>query len=660
VPTRVLAVLAILWLGSVRPAAAQTPPTTLKQSTLEELLDLEVTTPARLPQARVRSGPAVFVITQDDIHRSGATTLPELLRLAPGVQVGRIDANKWAVGIRGFADRLSRAMLVMIDGRAVYSPLFAGTYWEVQNLLLEDIDRIEVIRGPGGTLWGSNAVTGIVNVITKTASASEGAFASVEGGSSDLLNVGVRLGRAPSPAFQYRLSGRFSARAPQYHKDGSEFDSGHIGVAAIRADWTRPSGIWSLSGGVYQSLIGQRDTRTTYEPPRATIVESDDTLSGGHVLGRWDGQLWDGHDVRLQGFFDLTRRNEAVVAERRHTFDLDFQDRVNAGRRHALMWGTGLRVTSGRLRTEGTLRFVPPDRTETLVSAFVQDDITLVPDTLSAAVGVKLERNDYSGVELQPSVQLAWSPSTRHTLVAAVAHAVRTPSRVEREFESGSLLNAAVPRFVRLTPNPTFDSEKLTAFEVGQTSLVGRVLGGVSVFYNRHSQVLSTEAGPTFVETTENATRQIVPVLFANGLQGRSYGVEATADIRPLSWWRWHASYSYLRIALERAAASQDLTQETRAEGGSPRHLARLRASLDLPGRVGVDWMWRRVSALPAIGVSAYATSDLRVSWALTPAVELFAIGGNLHDEHHREFPSTDTGDAEIRRAVTIGMRWTR
>ena len=657
--TRAMATLIVTLIAVPAVAAAQATTEKLGTMTLSELMNIEVVTVTRLPASRLQAPASVFVVTADDIRRSGATTLAEVLRLVPGVHVAQIDGNKWAIGIRGFTDRLSRAMLVLIDGRAVYSPLFAGTYWEVQDLPLDDIDRIEVVRGPGGALWGANAVTGIINVIRKSAAASRGLAATVASGTEDPAVVVARYG-ASHGALQYRVSGKVGLRDAQLDSRGLQYDDATLGQVGARADWENGRGGFTIQGDFYRGVIGQRDALVTYTPPQSQTFVTEDPLRGANVLFRWLAKPSNPRSAHVQAYYDHTARSELVFGERQHVADVDYQQGRVAGR-HELLWGAGYRLVRGATSTSGTLVFTPPDRTDDLVTAFIQDEIPLIADRLKVSGGLKVERNDYSGLEWQPNARLIWTVSPAHAVSISATRAVRTPSRVERDFESGNLLNPAGPTFVRLLPNPEFASEEIVAYEASLVTMPhSKVSATLSVFRNQHDNVLSAELMPTFVETDAAGSRVIVPVTFGNGLDGYSYGAEATADARLTSWLRATGAYSGLRFQLSRKPGSADITQEARGEGGAPRHQVQLGASVRLRHNITADWTFRYLSALPALGLAGYATSNLKVEWRVNDHVSLFAVGRNLHEDSHAEFTDGANGTIRIQRAGLIGLRWTR
>ena len=655
------------WMGVLVLALLAVPSAAMAQATeklgalsIEELMNLDVVTVTRVPQARLSAPASASIVTGDDIRRSGATTLAEVLRMVPGVHVAQIDGNKWAIGIRGFTDRLSRAMLVLIDGRAVYSPLFAGTYWEVVDLPLDDIERIEVVRGPGGALWGANAVTGIINIIRKRPSASQGFAMQLQSGTEDPAVAAIRFGGARGPGFQYRVSGKTLQRSPQASPLGLGYDDAFFGQVGARADWETNRGAITLQGDLYRTVIGQRDSLASYVPPSSVAIVSHDPLAGGNVLFRWTAAASDPRSAQVQVYFDRTTRSELVFAERQHVGDVDYQQGTILGR-HDLLWGAGYRVVAGHTDTAGTLRFTPPDRTDHLFTGFLQDELRIVPNRFSIIAGVKAERNDYSGLEWQPNARAVWTVSPAHALSFSATRAVRTPSRVEHDFATGNLVSPSGPTFVRLSPNPAFVAEELITAEASLVSMPHpKVLTTLSVFRNEHDHVLSAELGATFVETDSNGSRTIVPVLFGNGLRGHSQGLEATADVRIASRWRLTANYSGLRFFLSRKPGGTDISQEARGEGGSPRHQVQVSTTVALPGRVSVDWFLRYVSALPAVGVPAYSTSNLRVEWRVNTRVSLFVAGRNLHHAAHTEFSDGANGQFGIQRAGLIGLTWSR
>ena len=439
---------------------------------------------------------AVFVITQQDIRRSGATTLAEALRLAPGVQISRINSNQWAIGARGFASRLSRSVLVLIDGRSVYTPLFAGTYWEVQDVLLEDIDRIEVIRGPGGTLWGANAVNGVINIITKTAGIPAAPSSRPAAGTRSAGSAGARWGGALGAHTDVRVYAKYFDRDGGRRTDGPPFDDWRMAQGGFRLDGERGPSTFTLQGDIYDGHAGQRATLGFYTPPFSRTVDEDADLGGGNLRAHWRRALRAGSDFSVLAYYDRTRRDEPGLDETRNTADLDLQYSRQEGR-HALLSGVGYRFSRGMTGGVPTIVFHPPVRTDDIFSAFVQDRIELAADRLSLTVGAKLERNDYSGLELQPSARLWFGLRPHQSVWAAVSRAVRTPSRVDRDLDLTVALDASRPLFTRVLGSPDFHSERAIVYEAGyRAQRAERFLFEAALFYNDYTNLLSVGAGP--------------------------------------------------------------------------------------------------------------------------------------------------------------------
>ena len=632
------------------------------QISLEELLQIEVISLTKRAESRTAAAAAVYVITPDDIRRSGVTSLPEALRLAPGVQVARIDANKWAIGVRGFASRLSRSLLVLIDGRSVYSPLFAGVYWEVQDTLLEDVDRIEVVRGPGGTIWGANAVNGVINIITKNAQETQGGLLVGGGGSEEQGFGGVRYGGKIGSDLFYRVYGKVFNRDAAFHSQTPDFDDWRMGQAGFRLDWDGHRGdTLTFQGDIYTGEAGQRTAVTTYAPPFRTTVEADADLDGGNLLGRWQHVFSATSDLSVQFYYDHTYRREPTFRESRHTADLDVQHRFH------ISWpwpqeirvGFGYRLTSDDTAAVPTIRFVPSRRTDQLFSAFVQDEIRVVGERLRLIIGSKFEHNDYSGFEIQPSLRLVWTLAPHQTLWGAVTRAVRTPSRVEHDLNLTGLLDPQMPTFNRAIGSDAFESEKLLAYELGyRLQPTPRLFFDVTAFYNRYHDLLSLEPGAPFVETAPTPAHVVVPLWIRNGIHGEGYGVELAADWQPFDWWRVSGTYAYLHLNLSRDQGSLDTSTASLTEGSSPAHQVSLRSFMTLPGHVEFDLVWRYVDDLPSPDISSYLTLDARLGWHPLPSLTVAVVGQNLLTDHHAEFGGGSSGPTEIERGVYGKVVW--
>jgi iron complex outermembrane recepter protein len=648
-----------LFLGNLSTACwaqdkpQQDPSSVLKQLSLEQLMDIEITSVAKKEQKVSETAAAIFVITQEEIRRSGVTSIPEALRLAPGVTVSRINSNSWAIGVRGLASGFSRSLLVLIDGRSVYTPLFAGVYWDVQDVLLEDIDRIEVIRGPGGTIWGANAVNGVINIITKSAAETQGLLVTAGGGSEEKGFGGARYGGMIGEKFNYRIYGKGFRRDGQFTPHLSDHDDWQTGRGGFRTDWDLNHGNnLTVQGDIYRGESGIRTQVSSFSAPFSTIVEKDTQLSGMNLLGRWSRALSQTSDLALQVYYDRTFRREPTFHERRNTVDFDFHHRFKLTGRQELIWGVGYRYTKDDIESVPTLVVSPEDRDDNLFSAFIQDEIVLVADRLRLTLGSKFEHNDYTGFEIQPSARILWIPAEHHSAWASISRAVRTPSRVDRDIAASSAPNPALPIFSRLLGNKDFSSETVLAYELGyRVQATERFFVDLAAFYNRYDDLFSVETGTPFLEP---GPRIIIPFQFDNKLKGQIYGVELATDWRWLDWWRWRFSYAHLQINLERKPGSNDSLTVRPTEGGSPQNQVAVTSFVNLPGNLELDGVFRYVDSLPGQDVDRYFNLDLRLGWNATKNVELSLVGQNLLQGHHAE----SGGGTEIQRGVYTKVTW--
>jgi iron complex outermembrane receptor protein len=644
-------------------------PTVLKSLSLEELSQIEVTTPSKEPVKVFRTPAAIYVITGDDIRRSGATNIPEALRLAPGVEVARIDANKWSIGIRGFGSRLTRSVLVLIDGRTVYTPLFDGTYWEVQDTLMDDIDRIEVIRGPGGTIWGPNAVNGVINVITRDTKYTRGTLVSAGGGNEEQGFFNVRYGGGNGTNFNYRVYGKSFTRGPEVHADSRNFDDWRAAQGGFRMDWNRNDrDTLTLQGDIYDEKAGERVEAVSYTPPYSRIVDSNAQLSGGNAMLRWHRAVSDGNDISLQVYYDRTNRHEANFGESRNTIDVDFLQHLRLPARQEVSWGLGARIDPiNDTEVVSGLTFVPNQRTDYLVTAFVQDEIGLVDRRLALTLGTKLLRTNFtgSGLELEPSARLLWTPSENQAVWTAFTHALRTPSDSEENFNLSGYITttaAGIPYFARFNFNPNFASEQLNGYELGYRRLLGRKLYvDVAGFYNHYHNLFSEDLiGQTFLETSSGSTHLLLPAQFRNGLRGATKGVEISPEWRPAGFWRLRGSYSYLHMNVDKSPGSGDVGTAQGIETSSPGHEVTVQSAFDVSKRVQLDFTGRYVSRLPGQLVPAYVTGDGRVAWRFSRQLELSFVGRNLFQPSHVEYGSDPGPLVGVRRSVYARVTWSR
>jgi iron complex outermembrane receptor protein len=647
----------------------------LTELSLEELMNTEVTTVSKKAERRVAAADAVYVLTEEDIRRSGVTTIPDALRLVPGVQVARIDANSWAIGIRGFASSLARSVLVLIDGRSVYNPLFAGTYWEIQDTFLEDIDRIEVIRGPGGTLWGANAFNGVINIITKSAVETQGGLAIVRGGTEEHGSGAARFGGTIGEDLHYRAYAKAFNRDGGYPGDGSEYDDWWMARGGFRADW-RPQieNLFTLQGDLYQGQLGSMVTITEFTPPFQEVERGNSDVSGGNLLGRWTHAFTPSSDSALQIYYDNTFRRDLDFTEERNTVDVEWQHRFGPLPRHEVVWGFNYRVTADETAGPTGQQFSPSDRTDHLFGAFLEDEIAIIDDVLHVTLGSKFEHNDYSGLEVQPNARLVWMPFETHTFWASIGRSVRTPSRLEHDFALTApplnvdplQPNQCVPAgqpclFPRIVRNGGFDSEKVIAYQLGhRVQLIDRINLDSVVFYHDYDDLQSIGVGTPFPEDTPPPSHAVLPLPFGNKLHGSSYGVEIAADVFASEWWRVYSGYSFLHLNVERDDPAVELTRAN-SERSSPQHQAFARSQLDLPWNVRFDANVRYVDSLP-VGIRSYFTFDLRLQVPITQSLSLSLVGQDLWDSHHREFPGATAtsmaGGTQVERSGYAQLRY--
>lgn len=597
-----------------------------KTMSLDELLDQQVVTVSRSEQHVSNTAAAIQVIGAEEIRRSSATTLPEALRLASNLAVARASSSSWAISARGFNNELANKMLVLIDGRTVYTPLYAGVFWDTQNVLLEDVDRIEVVSGPGGTLWGANAVNGVINVITKSAKDTQGLYAS-GGGGSFLQDFGaVRYGAGNGSNLFYRAyAQRFDFNNSKLPSGVDAADRWNMNQGGFRVDWEpAQKDVLTLQGDFYG---GELDGPV-----------NDSGLDGQNVLGRWTHSFSDESDVRVQMYFDRVSRNMAgSFAKDLKTYDLDVQHRFPLGERQSITWGGGFRYLQDRIRNQGVLAFLPANKTLRLFTAFAQDEITLVEDKLKLTLGTKLEHNDYSGFEYQPSVRLAWTLTARQTIWGAISRSVRTPSRIDVEFYTPP--PPVAPGTPNLAGGPGFDSERVMSYELGYRVHPFESLAiSIATYYNDYSDLRSLD------EPTPNN------FIIANHFEGTIYGVEVAVNYHPFEWWRWRFGYNYLNKDLD-VNGGLGVNASAR-EGNDPKHQFTFQSILDLPGNFGFDVTGRWISELSSPVVPAYFSLSTRLSWEYKN-FEISVIGHNLTEPSHREF-----GNREMPRAVYGNITW--
>jgi iron complex outermembrane receptor protein len=656
--------LAAIWLTF--PAPAQQKPEDLGQRSIEDLMNYEVTSVSKREQKMSQVAAAVFVITPEDIRRSGATNIPDLLRMVPGLDVGQINSNTWAVSARGFNHELADKLLVLIDGRSVYTLTFAGVTWDTQDVPLDDIARIEVIRGPGGTLWGANAVNGVINIITKKAGDTQGTLIASGGGTQERASGTAQHGGKIAGDFSYRAFSKYLDRShtPDMEGDGSS-DDWHLLHGGFRVDGSlSEADSLTVQGDIYSGREGAEIIHTSIDPPENTNVRTHADLSGGNVLGRWDHTSSNGSETTLQMYFDRNARYGPESNEIRNTIDFDLQHRVALGRRNDLMWGAGYRLSADR--TEGTidLAYVPSARTVQIFSTFVQDEITLLPDRLFLTVGTKVEHDDFNGFDADPSLRLAWTPSTRNTLWGAVSRASRTPSRLDTAAYIGIAAfpgDNGVPQEVILYGNPRQEAEHVIANELGyRAQPISRLSVDIATFFNIYDNLRTREFGTPFLQPISGPARWVIPITWGNQMHGTTQGVEVSADWRVADRWTLSPGYSLLQMHLHPDAGSQDLSSAPGTEGSNPRHQAQLRSHVDLRRNLSWDASVSYVDQLPAQAIPSYVRVDTQLSWRLGERLRFSLVGQNLLHDHHPESNDifTIVNASQVKRGAYARITW--
>ena len=614
----------------------------LKQLSIEELMNLDVTSVSKLPEPLGRAPAAIQVITQSEIRRAGASSIPEALRLADNLDVAQVNSHDWAISARGFNSALGNKLLVMIDGRTVYSPLFSGVFWNVQDYLLEDIDRIEIISGPGGTLWGANAVNGVINISSKEAKDTQGLYLETGGGEPELKSfAGVRYGGTLAPDIFFRAYGKYFDRGNEVYAAGNNAsDSWNMRQGGFRIDSYRtPGNVLTVQGDLYGSDVN-------------IAAGGTGNAAGGNLLGRWSHVISADSNTSLQVYYDRTRLVDPIsnqfgtaeiLTDDLDTYDLDFQHHIRLNDRNRIAWGLGYRFTHDVVEQAKDLAFLPPTLNRNLYSGFVQDEVMLVKN-LFFTLGTKLEHNDYTGFEWEPSGRLQWNIAADQMLWSAVSRAVRTPSRIDSDIREP---NSSTPT---LGGNSGFRSETLIAYELGYRARLGsKASASLSTFYNDYDRVRSL----TFTPGT------IVPLYFANDLAGDSYGLELSADYQVTERWRLRGGYDLLKEDIRVKPGGFDFSNALN-ETQDPQQQFFLRSSVDLPRNIELDGVLRWVdkliannNGLPAT-VPSYFEMDIHLGWHPTPKLELAIVGQNLLHDHHPEYgiPIGIPDREEIQRSV--------
>jgi iron complex outermembrane receptor protein len=624
-------------------------PGDLTQKSLEDLMNIEITSVSKKEQKTSEAPAAIFVISREDIRRSGALNVPDLLRMVPGVDVAQIDTGKWAISARGFNGQYSDKLLVLVDGRTVYTPVFAGVFWDSQNILLDTIERIEVIRGPGAAVWGANAVNGVINIITRTADDTQGGY----------LIAGTGTSGVGPEAFRYggntRNLGAWRIVAEGFHYNALPTVGGldgHDDWNLIRGGFRTDSKLsakdsLTTEGEAYHGDAGERaDTPISLEPPENAVLALRDRSSGWNALTRWNRVFSPRSQTSLQVYFDRTSRGDTTYSIGLNTFDIDFQHHFTWSSRQDIVWGLGYRVSWDG--TEPTLRvsFTPRDRETDLFNLFAQDEIVLRPDELKLSLGARVDENDYTGLGFEPSARLVWTPGSKSMFWGAISGADRTPARSDTDIRVnyGAYPGpGGIPVLVSYFGNPKKKNEHLTAFEAGyRDTWSSRFSVDSTVFYNRYHDLTSVEPEAMRIELNPVPAHLLIPSTFGNGLYGETHGIEFFANWKVTRSWTLSPGYSFFAAHLHPFAGSLDFTSPPTTEGSAPDHQAQLRSSVSLPRNLQWNTSAYFVNRLPALAIPSYTRVDTNLIWDAGEHFSLSAVGQNLVRNLHPEFSGVD------------------
>lgn len=618
-------------------------------------MDTVVSTVSRQESTVGRSPAAVFVITQEMIHRSGANNIPDVLRMVPGVEVAQIDSNKWAITCRGFNGLYAGKLLVQIDGRAVYSQFFSGVFWDAQDVPLDDIDRIEVVRGPGGTVWGANAVNGVINIITKPAKDTQGTLV-VAGSGSQYREFGtVRYGGQISDDLNWRIYGKqFDRDLGNYPGEDQGYNDWRQARCGFRTDWS-PSDqdVVTVQGDFYDGLSGSFDNESFPTAPFNRDLLFNTHISGENFLGRWTHTIDEDADLALQAYYDHPVRDSIVVLDEQQILDLDVQYHFLWSESHNVVCAGGYRRIDDAFLGTFALSLDPDRRTTNLYSCFIQDEITLIENQWYFTAGSKFEHNDFTGFEFQPSVRLLFLPSERESMWAAASRAVRTPNRINQNAVIYNSATPFAPVFANLLGNETIASENLLAYELGYRAQPSDDFSwDLALYYNDYRDLIGTAStGPPFFDPSVGT---IIPIEFANTATGDTYGAELASTYRFSPQWEVTGAYTLLYMDIHAPEGDFD-------QGSSPHNQVYFRSSWDPSSDWKLDVIGRYVDNLPALEVSSYITADVRLAWQPTENVEWAIAGRNLIDSPHREFndPLSGVISSDVRADVFTTLTWT-
>lgn len=656
-------------------AGSQEDSTDFTKFSLEELKDVVIVSASKKPEMVSGVAAAVYVITQEDIRRSGVTSIPEALRLAPGVHVARITATDWAINIRGLNDQFAQNLLVMIDGRKVYTHVFSGVFWDIQDTVIEDIDRIEVIRGPGAALWGANAVNGVINIITKKAKQTQGWQAIVLGGSEE-QSGSLRYGSTLDKGAHYRTYGKFFNRGDLSDvglegldgtsdpNDAQSSDDWRSVRGGFRFDLEPGHGLastspnnFTLQGEAYANRFEKEFERRSIIFPGAVSNQNEQTetskATGWHMLGRWQYNIANDSETILQIYYDQTKKDYDPGSGQVHTTDLDFQHRLPFGNSQEIVWGFEYKFISDEFDDNANIQMNPSQLDQNQWSAFVQDEVTIIPDRLTFIAGSKFDYNEFTGVEVQPSIRALYTPEKRYSVWAAISRAVRVPSRLELHGRTSDLIDVPEidpddPVEVTTHGNSDLESEELTSYELGvRLTTPLRLRFDATLFYNDYNELTGLELDDNDPDDDR------IDLGCNNNRSGQAYGFELALDWKIYSNWMLRGSYSYLLTMIDENKVEDPSIAALISQDSNPRHLFSVRSYLDITPQSDFDLWFRYVSRLPERDIDGYMVMDARIAWRLHADLELSLVGQNLLESGHSEFSSL-----EVERSIYAKIDW--
>ena len=621
------AVAVAAWGGATVAPARAGAPENYTDLTLEQLLKIEITSAAKRPESIQSTPAAVFVLTNEDIRRMGARSIPEALRMVPGLNVAQITASSRSISSRRGNVIFSHKLPVLIDGRTVHTPLFSGVYWDRQDTFLEDVERIEVIRGPGAALWGANAVNGVINVITRNVRDTQGSFLSAGAGSNDEVRGEGRHGGPLGEQGHYRVYGKAFNEGSRAGNDGvGGADDWRSARAGFRVDLTEPGGdTWQVQGGSFTRVVGDGYVGPTLIAPYSERLEVDGDVTGSFVLGSWSRELSAGDQIEMRMYDQRDTLVDPRVEEDRDTVDVEALHRFAVGDRHRFVWGAGGRYSRDDLGESLAVDFEPDSDDLYLVNAFAQDTVQFFGGDVEVTAGTKVEYNSYTGLEIQPSLRGVWHLDDRNSAWAAVSRAVRTPSRAENELDIAAIVippsAGGLPSVLRFVGDPSVTSEELLSLEAGYRWQADRNLSfDVAAFYNFYDRLVSSTAGTPFVGSSDGTSYVVVPLDTANDDEADVYGFGIVGNWRPAESLRLQGWYAFLQMDYAQSADSN--------------HQVAACSLWHVTPTVTLDATARYVSEIDVNDTDAYAELGIRLAWRPVPNPELAIAGQNLlHSE---------------------------